>query len=207
MNTPPNRDPPNFRGLPAAMAVVFGLLALLLGIGGGWLPWLGGSAYYVLLALGLLVVALLLLWRHAAALWLYVLLCLATLGWSVWEAGLDWWQLAPRLDLFAVLGLPLLLPAVWRALHWGPATRTPQDSIPRTPARDGGWVVAAALLAGERAGSSRPCTTTCGITTCPRNPAWSTCRSAAPWCLRSYSQRSRENSSCWTGAPASRCFR
>ncbi len=83
MNTHPNPDTPNFRGLPGTMAVVFGLLALLLGIGGGWL-----------------------LWRHAAALWLYALLCLATLRWSVWEAGLDWWQLAPRLDLFVVRGLP-----------------------------------------------------------------------------------------------------
>ncbi|MEP7299050.1 MAG: PQQ-binding-like beta-propeller repeat protein, partial [Burkholderiales bacterium] len=129
------------------MAVVFGLLALLLGIGGGWLLWLGGSAYYLLMALGLLVVALLLLWRHAAALWLYALLCLATLGWSVWEAGLDWWQLAPRLDLFVVLGLPLLLPAVWRALHWGQANRALQDGIPRTAARHGGWAVAVALLA------------------------------------------------------------
>ncbi|MEO7244155.1 MAG: hypothetical protein ABIX12_03290 [Rubrivivax sp.] len=60
MNTDPNPDTPNFCGLPGTMAVVFGLVALLLGFGGGWLPWLGGSAYYLLMAVGLLVVALLL---------------------------------------------------------------------------------------------------------------------------------------------------
>ena len=147
MNTYSNNSTPNFRGLPGTMAVVFALLALLLGIGGGWLLWLGGSAYYLLMAVGLLVVALLLLWRQAAALWLYAALCLGTLVWSVWEAGLDWWQLAPRLDLFVLLGLPLLLPAVWRSLRWGQAAGTLQERTLRTPARNGGWAVAAALLA------------------------------------------------------------
>ena len=146
MNTYSNNSTPNFRGLPGTMAVVFALLALLLGIGGGWLLWLGGSAYYLLMAVGLLVMALLLLWRQASALWVYAALCLATLVWSVWEAGLDWWQLAPRLDLFVLLGLPLLLPAVWRALRWGQAAGTLQESTLRTPARNGGWAVAAALL-------------------------------------------------------------
>lgn len=144
MNTHSNTYALNFRGLPGAMAVVFSLLALLLGIGGGWLLWLGGSAYYLLMAMGLLLVALLLLWRNVAALWLYALLCLVTLGWAVWEARLDWWQLAPRLDLFVVLGLPLLLPAVWRTLRW---SQVAQDSIPHAPARHGLWAVAGALLA------------------------------------------------------------
>jgi quinoprotein glucose dehydrogenase len=147
MSAHENSSTANFRGLPGTMAAVFGLLALLLGIGGGWLLWLGGSAYYLTIALGLLMVAVLLLWRQAAALWLYALLCLATLVWSVWEAGLDWWQLAPRLDLFVVLGLPLLLPAVWRTLRWGQAAETPQDRVPGLPARYGGWAVAGVLMA------------------------------------------------------------
>jgi quinoprotein glucose dehydrogenase len=56
----------------------------------------------------MLVTAHLLWRRHAAALWLYALLTLATLAWSGWEAGLDWWPLAARGDVIFLRGLALL---------------------------------------------------------------------------------------------------
>ena len=47
-------------------------------------------------------------WRLAPG--LYALLLGATLGWALWEVGLDAWRLLPRLGLPALLGLVLLLP-------------------------------------------------------------------------------------------------
>lgn len=105
---------PAGRIVGALMVVVLGLCGLLLLVGGALLWSLGGSAYYALAGVALLVVAALLPRRVQAALWLYAALCVATLAWALWEAGLDWWPLAPRLDLFFVLGALLLLPALNR---------------------------------------------------------------------------------------------
>ncbi len=93
-------------------ALVFTLIGLALGAGGAWLVSLGGSWYYVLAGLGFLVTAVLLFKRRGAALWVYALLILATLGWAIWEVGFDWWQLGPRGGVVILLGLWLLTPFV-----------------------------------------------------------------------------------------------
>ncbi len=98
------------------LAIVFIVLSLPLAAGGIWLLTLGGSAYYLVAALGLLLTGLMLRGGQAAALWVFALLLLSSLVWSLWEAGLDWWPLAARLDLLFVLGLLLLLPWVTQAL-------------------------------------------------------------------------------------------
>ncbi|WP_322980190.1 membrane-bound PQQ-dependent dehydrogenase, glucose/quinate/shikimate family [Pseudomonas sp. C11] len=90
------------------------VLAVLLIGGGGYLLWLGGSWYYLLMGLGLGLVAILMLRRQRSALWLYAVLLLASLAWAVYEVRFDWWQLAPRIDLWCVFGLWLLLPFVNR---------------------------------------------------------------------------------------------
>ena len=41
---------------------------------------------------------------------LYALLFAVTASWALWKSGLDGWALAPRLGLFAVLGLWMLVP-------------------------------------------------------------------------------------------------
>ena len=97
--------------LSAWLAAVLGVL--LIG-GGGYLLWLGGSWYYLLMGLGLGLVAILMLRRQRSALWLYAVLLLASLAWAVYEVRFDWWQLAPRIDLWCVFGLWLLLPFVNR---------------------------------------------------------------------------------------------
>ena len=97
--------------LSAWLAAVLGVL--LIG-GGGYLLWLGGSWYYLLMGLGLGLVAVLMLRRQRSALWLYAVLLLASLAWAVYEVRFDWWQLAPRIDLWCVFGLWLLLPFVNR---------------------------------------------------------------------------------------------
>jgi quinoprotein glucose dehydrogenase len=99
------------------MGALLILMAIALGIGGARLFVLGGSPYYVLAALALLLAALLLWKRSALALLLYALLLAATSAWGVWEAGLDWWPLAARLDVFFVVGLLLLTPWVVRGLY------------------------------------------------------------------------------------------
>ena len=95
-------------------AVVVLLLGALMAVGGGYLAMLGGSWYYLLAGIGLLGVAGLLFARRRAAIWLYAVLLLATLAWTLYEVSFDWWQLAPRIDLWCILGLWLILPFVNR---------------------------------------------------------------------------------------------
>jgi len=95
-------------------------LALL--AGGIKLSMLGGSLYYVLAGIGLTLTGLLLLAGKRAALGLYALVLFASTVWSLWEIGLDWWQLVPRLSLWFALGVVLLLPWFRRPLlRDGPA--------------------------------------------------------------------------------------
>ncbi|MBO1323650.1 glucose/quinate/shikimate family membrane-bound PQQ-dependent dehydrogenase [Acetobacter sp. TBRC 12305] len=99
-----------------ATAIILAILGLVLGGGGLWLAWLGGSGFYVGCGLVLLVVAGLLWRRRREALWLYAALVFAVLAWSVHEAGFDFWALAPRGDILLPLGVWLLLPFVTRGL-------------------------------------------------------------------------------------------
>ncbi|MCF1461228.1 glucose/quinate/shikimate family membrane-bound PQQ-dependent dehydrogenase [Agrobacterium vitis] len=102
-------------------AVVFAVIGLALAGGGGYLLSLGGSPFYLIAGLAFVLVALLLVMRKAAALWIYGLFILGCLGWAIWEVGFDWWQLGTRGGLVIVLGFVLLLPAIRRRL--GPLHR------------------------------------------------------------------------------------
>lgn len=90
---------------------LFGLAFLLLG---GWLAVLGGSPWYLLFGVGFLLSGFLILRRRSAGIWLYLLTFLICLGWSLWEVGLDGWQLMPRLFALSVLGIWVSLPWVTR---------------------------------------------------------------------------------------------
>ncbi|MHB0776157.1 glucose/quinate/shikimate family membrane-bound PQQ-dependent dehydrogenase [Halomonas sp. WWR20] len=95
---------------------VVGLIGLVLAVGGIWLAVLGGSGYYLFAALGFLATAGLLIKRRVAALWIYAAVLLGTLIWALWEVGLDWWSLAPRCGVIALIGVWLLTPWVTRNL-------------------------------------------------------------------------------------------
>lgn len=83
---------------------------------------LGGSLYYLLAGIGLIVSGVLLLAGRSAALLVYGVVLFASSVWALWEVGLDWWQLVPRLSLFFALGVVLLLPWFRRPLlRNGPA--------------------------------------------------------------------------------------
>ncbi|WP_312512298.1 membrane-bound PQQ-dependent dehydrogenase, glucose/quinate/shikimate family [Stutzerimonas nitrititolerans] len=103
------------RPLRITLTALFMLvLGVLMSIGGAYLALLGGSWYYLVAGVGLLVAAALVFARRRAAIWLYAVLLLGTLLWTLYEVRFDWWQLAPRIDLWCLLGLWLILPFVNR---------------------------------------------------------------------------------------------
>lgn len=131
------------------LACLFLVLGVVLAAGGGWLVVLGGSWYYLLAGLTLIVVGVLLLRRDAAALWLYALFFAATVLWSIWEAGLDWWPLGARCGLLFVLGVFLLFPSVTRPLLYRYPEAAPQDdpdAIVRVSGRGRSAVVLSLVL-------------------------------------------------------------
>lgn len=106
-------------------ATLVALIGLVLTGGGGWLLSLGGSPYYLVTGLAFLGTAFLLFRRSSAALWLYAIIVLGSLGWAVWEVGFDWWQLGPRGGVIVLLGLWLMLPGIRRPLGFASPTGTP----------------------------------------------------------------------------------
>ena len=113
-------------------ATLVALIGLVLTGGGGWLLSLGGSPYYLVTGLAFIVTAILLFRRSSAALWLYALIVLGSLGWAVWEVGFDWWQLGPRGGVIVLIGLWLMLPAIRRPLGFASptGTRYPASALP-----------------------------------------------------------------------------
>lgn len=105
---------------PRIYPLLLVLLGLVLLAGGVELAALGGSWWYMLSGAAI-VVAAALLWKGSRwGAWLYGALLACTVAWSVWEAGLDLWALAPRLVLLAAVGLWLLTPFLQRGLDSGP---------------------------------------------------------------------------------------
>jgi quinoprotein glucose dehydrogenase len=75
----------------------------------------GGSAYYVVTGIAVLLCALGLGRRAHYAAWSYGAMLAWTIVWSLWEVGLDDWALMPRMLGVAVVGLLFLLPFIHRA--------------------------------------------------------------------------------------------
>lgn len=109
-------------GWPARVwAAVGGGLIALVGLallaGGGWLIYLRGSPYYFLAGAAIVATGVMLVRRQPTAGLVYAATLAVTLGWAIWEAGIRFWPLVPRLFAPAVLGLFVLLviPATRRA--------------------------------------------------------------------------------------------
>ncbi|MGI4746139.1 MAG: membrane-bound PQQ-dependent dehydrogenase, glucose/quinate/shikimate family, partial [Janthinobacterium lividum] len=105
---------------PHKVLLVTGLLYSLAGLalagGGLWLASLGGSLFYLIAGLGILLTGVLMLARRSEALWVYAAVLIGTMAWSIWEIGFDWWPLAARGDVIFPLGLWLLTPWIRRGL-------------------------------------------------------------------------------------------
>lgn len=98
------------------MRIITALILLVTGLGmagpGLYLLTLGGSPYYLVAGVLILVSAFLVWKRRDGGVILYWLVFLGTIVWSLWEVGLDGWALMPRLVFLAAGGLWLLfLPA------------------------------------------------------------------------------------------------
>jgi len=107
------------RLLPRLLGILLLIMGLALLAGGVKLSLLGGSLYYLLAGIGITLTGLLLLATRRAALGLYALVLFASTVWALWEVGLDWWQLVPRLALLFALGIVMLLPWFRRPLLRG----------------------------------------------------------------------------------------
>lgn len=95
--------------LTMLLGVVVGLTGLILGGGGLFLATLGGSWYYLIAGVALLVTAWLVFRRERSAIYLYLALFVVTVVWSVIEAGSNGWAYVPRLVAPAILLILLLL--------------------------------------------------------------------------------------------------
>lgn len=91
------------------IALLMALMGLFMAVGGGVLLRRGGSGYFILMGLALLLSAALLYAQRAAGARLYALALLATMAWAVWEAGWEFWPLVSRVFTFAVLGFLVAL--------------------------------------------------------------------------------------------------
>ncbi|WP_425252033.1 membrane-bound PQQ-dependent dehydrogenase, glucose/quinate/shikimate family [Janthinobacterium sp. NFX145] len=123
---------PSFRSGPLlkVTGVIFILFGLALLGGGIWLATLGGSWYYLLAGIGMLIAGVLVFKGKRSAQPFMALLLLATLIWSVIEVKFDWWQLLPRLDIWFAAAVWLLLPFVSRRL--APAAAEKQGQAGKT---------------------------------------------------------------------------
>ncbi|MCS3466575.1 quinoprotein glucose dehydrogenase [Pseudomonas sp. JUb42] len=107
------------RLLPTLLGVVIVLMGLALLALGIRLSQLGGSLYYLIAGIGFTISGVLLVLGRRSALSLYAVLLFASTVWALWEVGLDWWQLVPRLALWFAIGVVLLLPWFRRPLLMG----------------------------------------------------------------------------------------
>jgi quinoprotein glucose dehydrogenase len=106
------------------LSVILATIGLVFFSGGSWLVFVGGSFYYLLAGVAFLSISALTYRGNALAYWAFAVLILATLGWSFFEVGLDWWQLIPRGDLVVVIGMILLSPWVARSYRSSPFLRS-----------------------------------------------------------------------------------
>lgn len=102
------------------LCVVLATSGVLLGLGGLKLLMLGGSLYFFCTGAACLAAALMLWFGHAGCLGVYGAMLAWTLGWSLWQVGLDFWALAGRLGLLFALGMAFWLPPVMRWLAPAP---------------------------------------------------------------------------------------
>ncbi|QNH75275.1 glucose/quinate/shikimate family membrane-bound PQQ-dependent dehydrogenase [Pseudomonas protegens] len=105
------------RWLLAGLGILIALIGLGLAGGGGYLLSLGGSAYFLLMGLAMLVSGVLIARADPRGARLYGVVLVLTAIWAVWDAGLEYWPLVSRVLTFAVIGLvvALIYPTLVRA--------------------------------------------------------------------------------------------
>ncbi|OWJ80146.1 membrane-bound PQQ-dependent dehydrogenase, glucose/quinate/shikimate family [Haematobacter genomosp. 1] len=108
------------RGAARVFATLFVLIGLAYVWGGAQLALLGGSLYFLITGLAVIVSGIL-VWRgNGWAGWLYAVMLAWTYVWAVDEVGVDFWTLLPRLSGPFLFGLFFLTPWYRRGLISGP---------------------------------------------------------------------------------------
>ncbi|WP_292039323.1 MULTISPECIES: membrane-bound PQQ-dependent dehydrogenase, glucose/quinate/shikimate family [unclassified Brevundimonas] len=95
--------------LTRILGVVIGVIGLILAIGGVQLTILGGSPYYLVTGVLMMISGLLLVLLRLSGALLYAAIVVGTIVWAIWEVGLDGWALVPRVVAPLVLLVPVIL--------------------------------------------------------------------------------------------------
>ena len=95
--------------MPIVVASIMAIFGLPILAGGVWLITLGGSWYYAIAGLGLVVSAYFLFRHQMAGVWVYLATFAGTVIWALWEAGLSGWAQVPRLVAPTVILVLVLL--------------------------------------------------------------------------------------------------
>lgn len=93
------------------------LIGLMMAVGGFSLVILGGSTYYLVASLFLLVSGFLLHGRRRSGAWVYLAALILTIAWAVSEVGFDFWLLMPRVGGPLAIGLVFLI--FWARARFG----------------------------------------------------------------------------------------
>ncbi|MGH8216351.1 MAG: hypothetical protein ACREPZ_11760, partial [Rhodanobacteraceae bacterium] len=80
---------------PLSIGIVLVILGLYFVVGGVYLLTIGGTPYYLLAGIGLVVTAVALMVSRGISLWIYAIVLLGTLVWAVVEVGFKRFGLAP----------------------------------------------------------------------------------------------------------------
>jgi quinate dehydrogenase (quinone) len=99
----------NLSQLPLWLGGLLLLLALPLLAGGLYLAWLGGSFFYLLTGVILTASSYGFFKRRKLGVWSYLLLTTATILWSIYEVGFQFWPLVPRLAGILLVLVPVCL--------------------------------------------------------------------------------------------------
>ncbi|WP_263261218.1 glucose/quinate/shikimate family membrane-bound PQQ-dependent dehydrogenase [Pseudomonas sp. RIT-PI-S] len=104
-----NRASGTQRLLLGGLGAIIALLGAVLGGGGVYLVTLGGSWYFLLMGLAMLVAGVMIAKRDPRGAWLYGAAFVLTVIWAVWDAGWEYWPLVSRVLTFAVIALVVAL--------------------------------------------------------------------------------------------------
>jgi quinoprotein glucose dehydrogenase len=96
------------------LGAVIAVIGVVLAIGGAWLALLGGSAYYVLAGLAMIVSGALLFRRRILGGWIYIAVFVLTVLWALAEVGTNNWALVPRVfaPLVLLVAVSLVMPTL-----------------------------------------------------------------------------------------------
>jgi quinoprotein glucose dehydrogenase len=163
------------RGVGEWLVIVFSVLLIVIGIpilaGGGWLIALGGSWYYLLAGIGLILAGIAMLAGSTVGVLIYLVTWLGTLIWAVWEVGLDGWPLVPRIvapTLLAILALACL-PVLGRGVATQEAVARASEGTARHTRRHSPGRMAAAVIVAIAAGAVLAATMRFGSAEAPAN--------------------------------------